>query len=192
MAYLNSDDLYLPGTLAEVASAFQDHPDVRVVYGNEYLINEKDEVIGERRLTGYIPFISKLGFLYGGFGIYQPASFWTRELYFAVGGIDTVFCHCMDNDLFTRFALGQAKWKFVRQCLAGFRIHQVSKTSTLQHIAKKERKIIKNKYCKCDSKLFDLCYLTFIRIIRTMIHLVQGDGVYLFKRKFASDTAWVS
>lgn len=186
LAYLNSDDVYLPETLTRVAKAFQSNSEIKIVYGNEYLIDQAGQITGERRLTGYIPFVSKLGFLYGGFRIYQPASFWTRELYFAVGGIDTVFCHCMDDDLFTRFALAQAKWKFVRQCLAGFRIHQVSKTSTLQHIAKKEIKIIKNKYRKYDNKLFDLCYLTFIRIIRTMIHLAQGDGIYLFKRKFAS------
>ncbi len=192
LAYLNSDDVYLPGTLVRVAHVFQDNRDVKVVYGNKYLTDEKDEIIGERRLTPYIPFISKLGLLYGGFGIYQPASFWATELYYAVGEIDASFEHCMDNDLFNRFALAGAKFKFIREYLAGSRIHQLSKTSNLQHIAKKEIKIIKNKYCKYDSKLFDLCYLTFIRIIRTMIHLVQGDGVYLFKRKFASDMAWIS
>lgn len=185
LAYLNSDDVYLPGTLVRVAKAFQRNSEIKIVYGNEYLIDKKDEVIGERRLTPYIPFISKLGFLYGGFGIYQPASFWNRELYFDVGGIDADFCHCMDNDLFTRFALGQAKWKFIRQPLAGFRIHPVSKTSTLRHIAGKEIKIIKNKYRKYNSKLLEQCYLTFIRIIRIILHFTQGDCIYMLKKLYA-------
>ena len=34
MAWLNSDDLLLPGTLAVVAGYFAQHPEVDVVYGN--------------------------------------------------------------------------------------------------------------------------------------------------------------
>jgi glycosyltransferase involved in cell wall biosynthesis len=34
MAWLNSDDLLLPGSLAYVARHFAEHPDVDVVHGN--------------------------------------------------------------------------------------------------------------------------------------------------------------
>ena len=34
MAWLNSDDLLLPGTLSYVARYFAEHPGVDVVYGN--------------------------------------------------------------------------------------------------------------------------------------------------------------
>jgi glycosyltransferase involved in cell wall biosynthesis len=186
-AYLNSDDVYLPGTLLRIAGIFRNSPSENVVYGNKYLIDEQDKIIGERRLTPYIPFVSKLGFLYGGFGIYQPASFWTRDLYYHVGEIDTSFQHCMDNDLFVRFALSGAKFQFVREYLTGFRIHIDSKTSNLWSIAKKEKQILKNRYCTCNSKLFALFYLSFIRTLRIIIHVVQGDGVYLFKRKLTSE-----
>ncbi|NIP53053.1 MAG: glycosyltransferase [Phycisphaerae bacterium] len=186
-AYLNSDDVYLPGTLLRIAGIFRNSPSENVVYGNKYLIDEQDKIIGERRLTPYIPFVSKLGFLYGGFGIYQPASFWTRDLYCHVGEIDTSLQHCMDNDLFVRYALAGAKFKFVREFLTGSRIHPDSKTSTLQSIAKKEGQILKNKYCTCNSKLLVLFFLSFIRTIRTIIHIVQGDSVYLFKRKITSE-----
>ena len=39
MAYLNSDDLLLPGALHTVARYFADHPDVDVVYGHRVVID---------------------------------------------------------------------------------------------------------------------------------------------------------
>ena len=38
-AYLNSDDILLPGTLAYVAKAFRDNPDVDLVYGHRIYID---------------------------------------------------------------------------------------------------------------------------------------------------------
>ncbi len=119
LAYLNSDDVYLPGVLQRVACVFRDKPDTDVVYGNKYLTDEQDSIIGERRFTPYISPISRFGFIYGGFGISQPASFWTRELYHRVGEIDPNFIHCMDTDLFVRFAVSRARFRFVREYLAG-------------------------------------------------------------------------
>ncbi len=46
MAYLNSDDLLLPGSLAYVARYFAAHPDVDVVYGHRVMIDENDGQIG--------------------------------------------------------------------------------------------------------------------------------------------------
>ncbi len=46
MAWLNSDDLLLPGSLACVADFFLRHPAVDVIYGNRLLINEEDLLIG--------------------------------------------------------------------------------------------------------------------------------------------------
>lgn len=191
LAYLNSDDVYLPGALHQIADIFTNGSNLHVVYGNMYLIDENDSIAAERRLTPYIPYISRVGLLYGGFGIYQPASFWTRESYYDVGGIDVNFHHCMDNDLFARFALGGGKFQFIREYLAGFRVHQGSKTSTLCAVAARESEIVKSKYCKHDSKLFALCCLSFIRTVRAVVHIAQRDGIYLFNRKFKSEVAWI-
>ena len=46
MAYLNSDDLLLPGSLAYVAKYFASHPEVDVVYGHRVMIDEHDRQIG--------------------------------------------------------------------------------------------------------------------------------------------------
>ena len=76
LAYLNSDDLYLPGTLHAIAEAMTE-PDVDVAYGNTYWIDSSGNILGERRQT---PFV-RMGYLYGGSDLQQPATFWKRDLY---------------------------------------------------------------------------------------------------------------
>ena len=46
MAYLNSDDLLLPGSLGYVARYFQNHPDVDLVYGHRIFVDSTNEEIG--------------------------------------------------------------------------------------------------------------------------------------------------
>jgi glycosyltransferase involved in cell wall biosynthesis len=80
LAWLNSDDLYMQGTLHSVAQCFNTKQ-CEVAYGNVIIVNSEDAVVDDRRFTPYVESISKYGLLYGGFGIYQPACFWTRSIY---------------------------------------------------------------------------------------------------------------
>src|SRR5262249_46923914 len=48
IAYLNSDDFYLAGTLHRVAEYFQQHPDVDLLHGRCRTVNVNGEKIGER------------------------------------------------------------------------------------------------------------------------------------------------
>ena len=52
MAYLNSDDLLLPGSLNYVAAYFERHPKVDVVYGHRVVINEGSREIARWVLPG--------------------------------------------------------------------------------------------------------------------------------------------
>ncbi len=191
LAYLNSDDVYLPDTLCRVGRLFRARPGVDVVYSNNYLTDEQDRIVGDRRFTPYIWPVSRLGFLYGGFGICQPTAFWTRDMYYRVGQIDPAFVHCMDTDLFVRFALHGARFRFLREYLACARIHRSSKTSTLRHVARQEGRRIEAASRRYKSRVFALSCRTLVRAVRVAVHLVQGDGVYLLKRKLAGDFMWV-
>ncbi|MBM3138342.1 MAG: glycosyltransferase, partial [Chloroflexi bacterium] len=46
MAYLNSDDMLLPGTLHYVAEYFSRHPKVNVVYGHRIIVDKDDHEVG--------------------------------------------------------------------------------------------------------------------------------------------------
>jgi glycosyltransferase involved in cell wall biosynthesis len=126
MAYLNSDDLLLPGALHYVAHYFATHPEVDAVYGHRILIDEDDGEIGRwvlpphddavLRWADYVP---------------QETLFWRRSLWERVGGaLDESFHFAMDWDLLLRFQDAGARIVRVPRFLGSFRVHVRSKTLT--------------------------------------------------------------
>jgi GT2 family glycosyltransferase len=125
MAWLNSDDLLLPGTLAYVARYFAEHPEVDAVYGNRILIDEHDREIGRwilpRHDDGVLPWADFVP---------QETLFWRRTLWDKVGGgVDESFRFAMDWDLLLRFRKAGASMVRLPYCLGAFRIHEAQKTS---------------------------------------------------------------
>jgi GT2 family glycosyltransferase len=125
MAWLNSDDLLLPGTLLIIADYFNNHPEVDVIYGNRLLIDKDDKEIGRWIMPGhdsnvltwvdYIP---------------QESLFWRRSIWDKVGGqIDESFKFAMDWDLLVRFRDAGAQFAHIPLFLGAFRIHEHQKTS---------------------------------------------------------------
>jgi GT2 family glycosyltransferase len=126
MAYLNSDDLLLPGSLAYVARYFMEHPDVDLVYGHRVMIDEHDGDIGcqvmpphddeELALLDFVP---------------QETMFWRRRAWEAAGGqIDASLRFAVDWDLLLRMRANGAKMVRLPRFLGAFRIHEEQKTSS--------------------------------------------------------------
>lgn len=125
MAYLNSDDMLLPGALHYVARYFSAHPDIDVVYGHRVLMDEYDQEIGRWVMpphddavlswADYIP---------------QETMFWRRRIWEKAGGrIDAAFKFAMDWDLILRFRDAGARIVRLPRFLGAFRIHPHQKTS---------------------------------------------------------------
>jgi len=125
MAWLNSDDLLLPGTLATVADYFNRHPDVDVVYGNRLLIDQNGLEIGRWILPGHdAAVLSWVDY------VPQETLFWRRRIWEKAGGrIDESFRFAMDWDLLVRFREAGAKFAHLPRFMGGFRIHKQQKTS---------------------------------------------------------------
>lgn len=125
MAWLNSDDLLLPGSLDYVAKFFLNNPDVDVIYGHRILIDEQDKEIGrwilpdhDDRVLCWADFIP------------QETLFWRRSIWEKTGAsIDESFRFAMDWDLLIRFRDAGARMVRVPFFLGAFRIHEAQKTS---------------------------------------------------------------
>jgi len=192
LAWINSDDTYRPGVFAHIARIMKSEPATDVWYGNMQLIDSQDQRVAERRLTHCPPRLMNLGFRHGGFGVYQPASFWRRKLYEAVGGIDHSLHFDMDNDLFIRFVLQGGRFTFVPHALVCFRIHNASKTFELRDQSKSEIPMLIKRYQLDHASLKGRCLRSIVRLYRMWRYLRQGDAGYLLRRFSSNRWRWVS
>lgn len=132
VSYLNSDDLYVPGALAAVAQAFDEHPQATWLTGRCVIIDDHGREIRRsvtryknRRLRRYRyrallrqNFISQMGV------------FWRRSFGQQIGPLDESLHYTMDYDLWLRMG-GQYDPLIVDQVLAQFRLHGGSKSGVV-------------------------------------------------------------
>ncbi len=128
MAWINSDDFYLPGALAYVADYFARHPEVDVIYGHRIVVNEESREIARWFLPKHDPEVLRLNDF-----VPQETLFWRRRIWDKVGGLDLSFKFALDWDLLLRFQAAGARIVRVPWFLACFRVHAAQKTSALMH-----------------------------------------------------------
>lgn len=123
VAWLNSDDTYLPGALCAVGRVFREHPEVDWVAGQCVMRRQgtPDQVRSpcvDARIARWL-YVSQ---------VLQPACFWQKSLHDAVGYLDESLHYTMDRELFIRFLLHGAKPRQLGQPLATFLFHASSKS----------------------------------------------------------------
>ena len=142
MAWLNSDDLLLPGTLPVVADFFRRHPDVDVVYGDRLLIDEEDREIGRWVMPGHDG-----AMLSWGDYIPQETMFWRRSVWDRAGArVDESLRFAMDWDLLLRFREAGARFAHLPRFLGAFRVHGSQKTSTeIDDVGNREMDLVRER-----------------------------------------------
>jgi glycosyltransferase involved in cell wall biosynthesis len=126
MAYLNSDDLLLPGALAYVGRYFASHPEVDVVYGNRIVIDHEDRELARLVLPAHDDV-----FLAWDDYIPQETMFWRRRIWERIGAcMDENFHFALDWDLILRFRAAGARFVRLPRFLGAFRTHPQQKSLT--------------------------------------------------------------
>lgn len=124
VAWLNSDDVYLPGAIASAARYLKQHPRDVMVYGEGRYINADGG-----RIAAYPT--KPVAHLTQGCYICQPTTFMRRQAVATVGYLDASLQYCMDYDLWLRltrcFSVG-----YLPQELACSRLHADAKTVAQQ------------------------------------------------------------
>ncbi len=126
IAWLNSDDCYKPGAILAAAQYLRDHPEVALVYGDAEFIRSdgsylcpcaNTEPFDRHRLLHYSDYIV------------QPAAFFRRSAFEAVGGLDASLHYAMDYDLWLKLA-AKFKFAYVKQTWAQYRWAGENKSAT--------------------------------------------------------------
>jgi glycosyltransferase involved in cell wall biosynthesis len=180
LAWLCSDDLYLPGTLQKVGYIYaQDRVDL--IYGNTYLIDENDKIIGEHRNVGFSKYFSRKAIVHGLFSISQPSMFWSRELFTRAGGsISEDLCNVLDNDLIIRFLLAKPQSVHISGFLSSERLHAGRKTENLKHVGEQEIALLREQYGSEARISFGAKFWAYL--VKLCLFIKQGDLLWLGKR----------
>jgi glycosyltransferase involved in cell wall biosynthesis len=99
VAWLNSDDCYLPGSISAAVEALEANPEAVMVYGDMLSIDENDYVINEFKYN-QLTLRDLLCFQIIG----QPAVFFRREAFEKAGGLDPSYSLLLDHQLWIRMA----------------------------------------------------------------------------------------
>lgn len=126
IGWLNADDVLQPGAIERGVRELEEHPSVALVYGRGCLLDDAGVETGP--FAGIEPF-NLWRLLYGLDYILQPATFFRRDAFEAIGGLDANLHYAMDWDLWIRLA-AVADVRFVDQVLAGSREYGETKTAT--------------------------------------------------------------
>lgn len=122
LAFLNSDDYYLPGALQKVAEVFERHSEVGVVYGQAYWVSADGRVLSKTSVH-----VDSQAMLDSFQGLPQPATFVRRDVLEKVGPLDPSFHFALDGEFFIR-ALGNSRAVSLPDVLACMRLHGSSKS----------------------------------------------------------------
>lgn len=123
IAWINSDDIYLEGALAQVKEFFEQHPAVDVVYGNAWYIDMDDNILDPYATEAWD--VEKLK---EGCFICQPAAFFRRSVVEQYGLLDANLNYCMDYEFWLRLGLGGVHFAYLTSYLAGSRMYPENKT----------------------------------------------------------------
>ncbi len=125
IAWLNSDDLYLPGAISEAVAEFQLDPDLGMVFGDALTIDPDGVPLnklafGDWSLTDLMRFRI----------ICQPAVFTRSTVLASAGFLDKNFHYMLDHHLWLRIA-NRGRMKYIPKLWAAARYHPAAKNVSL-------------------------------------------------------------
>lgn len=128
VAFINSDDVYLPHTFSLVSRYFSDHPEAMWLTGDYAIIDGTGKpiqpyVAAYKRLLRKRPDFQRLAL--ANF-IAQPSTFWRKELFEELGPFEESLRYCFDYDFWLK-ASRKHPLHVIDHPLSLFRVHGASK-----------------------------------------------------------------
>jgi glycosyltransferase involved in cell wall biosynthesis len=142
LGWINSDDLLLDGAIAAVRRAFALHPEWAVVTGWSVVVDQDSRVVRARRTEPQTLDAARWGVM----RVSQPACFFRRDAYEAVGGLDRTLGCVMDTELWYRLLRRYPRWGHIDRFLAAFRLHGDQKGAKWLAQYQREYALMRQRY----------------------------------------------
>jgi len=167
LAWINCDDVYFPGALRTIGEAYLTQPGASIYVGGIALGSEGNGPINTCHLPCSWPWEANFGLL----RIFQPATFFNREVCNEVGKLRRDLYIRMDGDFIYRLVKARPKIVNINTLVAFFRRHSASKSTTaVQRILKERQEFLQSLGHPRWKLAMALCLSRFLRL---------WNGVYL-------------
>jgi glycosyltransferase involved in cell wall biosynthesis len=169
LAWLNSDDTYVPGAIRKAVQYFEAHPEVGLLYGEGYHIDEDGDVI-ERYYTEPFDY-QRLGEICF---ICQPTVFMRAEVVRTIGPLDLDLHYCLDYEYWMRVAK-RFRVGYLNEYLANSRLHTDTKTlSKRVEVHRENLQVVKKHYGQVPVRWIN----AYAHVLLTEKLMPKGQGIY--------------
>src|SRR5258705_4427780 len=121
-AFINSDDVYLPGTFNAAMSYFEQHRDVEWLCGDTVMFGDGHDT---SLVKAVVP-KSAAHCLSWAYKAPQPGHFWRTDI--VRSGFNERWNYDFDHDMYVRLLLAGHTSQYLPLAFAAYRLHEVSKT----------------------------------------------------------------
>lgn len=189
IAYINSDDWYLPGVLHKTGEVFQTHPETDFLYGCCRIVDEQGQTL--RVHQGNIQTLDELLDLWDvwwrGRQFVQPECFWSRRSFLQAGSFREEITNAFDYEYWTRLFLAGADVRRMDEEICCFRLHAAQKSADADLTAREELDVIQpilwNPQVQLNRRTrlkLQANWLYHRRVLSTVAESVQrGDSKWL-------------
>jgi len=140
LAFLDSDDLFLPDKLSVQARYLDERPDVGLVASGWQNIDEDGRVLPANELRADQP-VTLETILFGGLAPVH-AVLLRRDWFDRVGGFDPQFAHCEEMDLWYQLALAGCLMAWFPAVVCQYRIHPGNKSRSTETLFSYQRRAL--------------------------------------------------
>jgi len=126
-AFINSDDVYFPGAFRAAMNYFANHPDCKWVCGDTVMFGAGHET---EIIRSVVP-KTAAHCLCWAYKAAQPGHFWKTDI--VRSGFQEHWNYDFDHDLYIRLLLAGHTCEYLPLPIAGYRLHEVSKTVAEGH-----------------------------------------------------------
>lgn len=119
LAFVNAEDLLLPGAVKKIVDAFLEHPDADVIYGHGLELNARGELIQKVWSTPW----SLKACAYGKSMTVQPSTFFRTSCFRRIGGFNKRNKQSWDLEFFIDLGLQGYRFHLINSFISAYRIY---------------------------------------------------------------------
>lgn len=176
IAWINSDDLYLPDALRTVSTAYLAHG-IGIFAGD--VVHFRERSMDERLVKqSAITLENMVRYWQNRHSWSQPGLFFPHMAYHQVGALDARLQYAMDLDLFCRLLMLGLPVIYVGKPLARFRLHPDSKSCSQLANMMIEASLVSHRYWNVSGnpdKVEEKRYLSGLLLHVARLHLKRGE-----------------